>query len=296
MRPNFGTIVLPAAFGAEYKVFEDVYPWITRSFTQNDLERLENIDPTDSRMVRQCEDYIRYFREMLPEWIHVYQPDTQGPFDIAHLLLGNELFYMLEDNPDDVHRLMRIATRGYIEVTRALKRALCEPETSMFHGHALACGIYMRNGGTRVSEDTPTLLSPEMIDEFVLPYDEEALAAFGGGFIHFCGKHEYLLRKFAALRGNHAVNLGNPEKYDFDCVMRILRASNCTYFGHWPKLPGEDARSYVMRMRKSSDDGTRGLLLRLDENLFPEVNAVDMAELWNGGDWHDSDNGGSAQT
>ncbi len=46
----------------------------------------------------------------------------------------------------------------------------------------------MRNGGIRISEDSATLISPKQIDEFVIPYDQKALEAFGGGFIHFCGK------------------------------------------------------------------------------------------------------------
>lgn len=283
MRPNFGTVFVPAAFGARYEVFPDVYPWITGHFSQDDIPRLQEADVLASPIFIRCVEYIRFFKETLPGWIHVYQPDTQGPFDIAHLLLGNDLFYLLTDDPDAAHALLRAATRGYCEITRAVKEALGEKTNEMYHGHALSSGIYMKNGGARVSEDTPTLLSPAMIDEFVLPYDEQALAAFGGGFIHFCGKHEYLLEKFAALPLNRAINLGNPEMYDFRWVMNALRRNGRAYFGHWPKEPGEDARAYVKRMRSVSDGGTSGLMLHMDEGLFPEIGDAGMLEIWNGG-------------
>ena len=280
LRPNFGTIFVPAAFGAGYDVLPDAYPWVTGHFSQEDIPRLEEADLLGSEMMQRALEYIRYFRSMLPEWIHVYQPDTQGPFDIAHLLLGNDIFYLLLDDPDEAHRLMRIATDGYCRITRALKEALSEPEGEMYHGHALARGIYMRNGGTRVSEDTPTLLSPEMIDEFVLPYDEQALAQFGGGFIHFCGRHEYLLEKFAGMKGCRALNLGNPEMYDFDWVMRVIRENGCVYFGHWPRREGEDANAYIERMYAASLGGKRHLLLHVNEDLFPGTSEEDFFSLW----------------
>lgn len=283
LRPNFGTIFVPAAFGAQYRVFPDAYPWVTGRFSVKDIPRLAEANVLDSPIFKRCLSYIRFFRETLPDWIHVYQPDTQGPFDIAHLLLGDELFYLLTDDPKAAHALLRAATRGYCEITRTVKQALGEENGEMYHGHALARGIRMRNGGARVSEDTPTLLSPAMIDEFVLPYDEQALSAFGGGFIHFCGKHEYLLEKFASLPGNRAINLGNPEMYDFHRVMDTLRKNGRAYFGHWPKMPGEDAHAYIRRLRLATDGGTTAMAAHIDEGLFPEIGDALFAEIWNGG-------------
>lgn len=81
----------------------------------------------------------------------MYLPDTLGPFEIAHSVYGDNLFYEIYDDP-----------------------------------------------------------------KFVIPYDKRTLKAFGGGFVHYCGKHEYLLEAYLQLDELRAINLGNPEMYEFN--------------------------------------------------------------------------------
>jgi hypothetical protein len=243
--------------------------------------RLGLPDLDKSGMMNMCTEYIRYFKETLPDWIHIYHPDTQGPFDIAHLLVGDSIFYEIYDDPEHVHRLMELCTETYIEVSRRLKAVICEGMNSCYHGHALARGIYMRNGGVRISEDTATLLSPEQIDEFVIPYDRKALAAFGGGFVHYCGRNEYLLEAYLEVDEIRALNLGNPEMYDFDKTMKKFIESGKSYFGMWPKKAGETLEQYITRMKEASCRGQKGLLLHFDENMYPEYSPAQILEMWN---------------
>ena len=178
-------------------------------------------------------EYLHYFQQSLPSWIHVYLPDTQGPFDIAHAVLGQEIFLAIYDDPDLVHHLLQLCTELYIEVTKKLKKAIHEPMNRCYHGHALVRGIYMNNGGTRVSEDSATLLSPEHIDEFVIPYDQQALEAFDGGFIHYCGKHDYLLEAYLKMKEVRAINLGDPQSYDFGETMDQFIKYEKIYFSNF---------------------------------------------------------------
>ncbi|MBE3036245.1 MAG: hypothetical protein IMZ70_04070 [Candidatus Atribacteria bacterium] len=168
----------------------------------------------------------------------------------------------------------------YIQVTEKLKEVLGEEKTICYHGHALSRGIYMRNGGTRISEDSATLISPQHIDEFVIPYDQKALEAFGGGFIHFCGKNDYLLESYLKLDKVRAVNLGNPEMYDFNTTMQKFIEYKKCYFGLWPKKDKETLEKYIRRMREVTDSGTRGLILHFDEAMFPEYSCQDILQKW----------------
>lgn len=280
IRPNFGTIFIPAMLGLEYLVAESAYPWLTSHLTKDEMKEISIEDALTSPMMERAMEYIAYFQEILPDWIHIYLPDTQGPFDIAHLLYGSALFYEIYDDPQFAHYLMDLTTGIFIEVTKKLKEALGEERNSCYHGHALARGIYMANGGARVSEDSATLLSPEQIDTFVLPYVEQALSSFGGGFIHFCGHHAYLLEAFLSLEDVRAINLGNPELYNFDQTMeRFLEEKKC-YFGLWPKVEGEDLSSYIRRMKGATQKGSRGLLLHFDEEMFPLYTCASILNNW----------------
>ena len=280
LRPNFGTIFIPVMFGLEYKVPKDTFAWLTSHLSKNEIKKFEfpNLDEID--MLKKAIEYIRFFKKELPEWIHVYLPDTLGPFEIAHSVYGHNIFYEIYDDPNFIHYLLDLCTSMYIQVTEKLKEVIEEERTICYHGHALSRGIYMRKGGTRISEDSATLISPQQIDEFVIPYDQKALEVFGGGFVHFCGKHDYLLESFLKLDKVRAVNLGNPEMYDFDITMQKFIDYKKCYFGLWPKMGKENLDEYINRMKEATDGGKRGLLLHFDEAMFPEYSCKDISQKW----------------
>ncbi len=280
IRPNFGTIFIPAMFGLKYKVPRDTFPWITLHLSKEEIKNFKMPALDNIEIMKKASDYLAFFKKNLPNWIHVYLPDTEGPFDIAHSVYGDNIFYDIYDDPAFVHYLLGLCTELYIEVTRKLKEVIGENNNSCYHGHALVRGIYMRNGGVRISEDSATLLSPKHIDEFVIPYDKKALQTFGGGFIHYCGKHEYLLKAYLQLKEVKAINLGNPEMYDFYITMRNFLDHKKCYFGLWPKKSEETLESYINRMKEATEGGERGLILHFDEQMFPEYSCWEILEKW----------------
>lgn len=280
IRPNFGTVFIPSAFGLAYKVFEDKYPWIDSHLTKEEIKKYKEPDIQQQDLVMKAVEYIQYFKEIVPNYIHIYQPDTQGPFDLAHLVLGDDLFYEMHDDPIFVHYLMEICTEMYIKVSKIMKNAIGERISECYHGHALARGIFIQNGGVRISEDSATLISPNQIEEFVIPYVKKALNEFGGGFIHFCGKNQYLLDSFLQLEEVRAINLGNPEMYDFRTTMDKFLLNNKCYFGSWPSYEDEDIEHYVYRMKEASNGGKKGLLLHFNENMFENCSCDKVMELW----------------
>ena len=280
LRPNFGTVFVPSIFGLKYKVPKDTFAWITSHLTKDEIKKFKIPHLSEVGMMKRAIEYLQFFKEKLPEWIYIYLPDTLGPFEIAHSVYGHNIFYEIYDDPNFIHYLLDLCTELYIQVTDKLKKIIGEERESCYHGHALVRGIYMRNGGTRISEDSATLLSPEHIDEFVIPYDRRALEAFGGGFVHYCGKHDYLLESYLQLEKVRAVNLGNPEMYEFDSTMqKFLNYGKC-YFGLWPKEDKETLEEYIYRMKQATGGGRGGLILHFDESMFPEYSCQDILRKW----------------
>lgn len=280
IRPNFGTIFIPAMFDLDYEIREDTYPWLTSHLSKKEIQKIQLDSLLNNDMMQRAIEFIQYFQEILPNWIHIYQPDTQGPFDIAHAIYGDDLFYDIYDDPDFVHCLMEVSTEMYIRVSKRLKKVIGEKKKSCYHGHALPLGIYMRNGGVRISEDSATIISPEHIDEFVIPYDKKALKEFGGGFIHFCGKNEYLLEAYLKLDLVRAINFGNPDMYNFELTMKKFIESKKCYFGLWPKEEKENLQEYLLRIKKATKEGKKGMILHFDTKMFPEYSGQQIFEKW----------------
>lgn len=281
LRANVGVVLLPSVFGLEPEVPEDVMPRLRSHLTKADVLRFR-LPPDITRLplIARALDYSRYFQDRLGDLAHVYMPDTQGVFDVAHLVLGNDIFLEMYDDPPFVHHLLELCLQAYVEVTLAFKRALGEPLDGGYHGHGMVCGLALANGGVRVSEDTPTLLKGEHIDEFVAPYIARSLRPFGGGFLHYCGRNDHLLRALLALPEVHGINLGNPEKNDAGLYMNELLHHDKFYFGFWPRRPGEALGDYLQRMLDLVGSRRKGLIFLLTPGELGETPVQDAVKLW----------------
>jgi len=74
LRPNFGTVFIPAMFGLKYKVPKDTFAWISSHLTKGEIKkfRLPNLEKID--MMKRATDggkrgLILHFDEaMFPEY------------------------------------------------------------------------------------------------------------------------------------------------------------------------------------------------------------------------------------
>jgi len=258
LRANFGTALVASVFGLESEVFPDKMPWLKRHLTKEQIERFElPRDLSCSGYLPRIRETYQLYRSHLDGRGFCYIGDTQGPFDLAHLVRGDELFYDLHDDPQFVHHLVRLCTEAYIGATRAMKAHIGEPAETAHHSGCLWLG----RGGARICEDTSTLLRPEHVDEFVVPYTRQAAAAFGGAWVHYCGDNARLLDvmidEIAEVRG---VNFGNPERHDPRSVLRRLIERAKCYVGGWPRQGGESLQRYFQRHLDCLDGSGKGLI------------------------------------
>jgi hypothetical protein len=207
-------------------------------------------------------------------------PDTQGVYDIAHLVLGDAIFLEMYDDPGFVHHLLKLCLAAYLRVTWALKEALEEPADSGYHGHGMVSGLCLAQGGARVSEDTPTLLQAHHIDEFVIPYIARALAPFGGGFVHYCGRNDHLFEALLETEQVRGINLGNPEKHDPEAFMQAILEHDKFYFGAWPRHPTESLDGYLRRMIAFAGGRRKGLIFLLPPAQLGTDSPQQAVDLW----------------
>jgi uroporphyrinogen-III decarboxylase len=267
MRVNSGTGTLATLAGCTLLPSEHALPWTTH-ITRAQIDAFDpGADLATLGIMPQVQAWYARFRAQLPACVGFFCADTQGPFALAHLLYGDDIFYDITDDPGFVHALLEKTTALYIGATRLMKTWIGEPADRGLHfSFALA------NGGVRACEDTATLLSPADIDTFVLPYQARALEAFGGGFIHYCGNHAALLQGYMDNPWVRGLNFGNPERHDFGVILPALIARGKCYAGTINRLDDESLDAYFRRVVGYTQGSQRGLI------LTPELRGDEVAE------------------
>jgi hypothetical protein len=270
IRANTGTGTFATAAGCELLPSEFALPWTTH-VSRAALEAFhpEEMNLAEAGIFPRVKRLYAYFRSKLPACVHLFCADSQSPFDLAHLLYGDPIFYDMYDDPDFVHALLRKATYLYIEGTKLIKGWMGEPLDGGYHW-----GMAVANGGTRSCEDTPTLLNEEAIAEFVHPYRAQGLAPFGGGFVHYCGDNAHLYRDVLSEPMVNGLNFGNPERHDMGQVIADLIAAGKCYWGSIPRDDDETLEAYFARVIGYTQGTRTGLIftpsLRGDEWNEPE--------------------------
>jgi hypothetical protein len=282
IRPNLGTIFIPAIAGQDYMITDGQMPWPGEHFSIEQIEQIPSIDVDASAILNLATDLYGKFLELGNSEIAGYHADTQGVYDILHLLRGDELFYEMSDEKSraTTHKLLEIITDLYIKVSKAVKKALGEDDDKMIHGHGTPQGLYFPHAGVRLSEDTPTLLSPSMIDEFVLPYMRRAAEPFGGAFVHYCGKHEYLYEKILECDFVRAIDLGNPEMYDTKWLLEKCAETDTVFYGKIAADENENWKDYIKRIAAILNETGARCVLRPVAFPLDKNECRQMLDMW----------------
>jgi hypothetical protein len=259
IRADLGTTLLPSGLGMNITVQEDLHPWLTEHLPPEQYlslhkpVKVEEILHNEVILARQI--YQLFFdwkeRGKIDEAVIPYVPETEGVFDLSHLVIGTSLFLLMIDQPQLVHRIQQKSLQVYLAGTSFFKDFLGQPSSSMVHGHGMPVGVWFPDTGARISEDSCVLISSSMLREFCLPYIREAARPFGRLFMHYCGYHPDFLRMVCEMQEISTINLGNPEMYDLEEVFAICGETDTVYFGHFPMFNGEDSWSFLERIADS---------------------------------------------
>jgi len=250
VRSNLGVITIPAIAGLPFSTPKDSMPWPGRPLAMDEIRAARNKNLVESEVFRLAAGFYNIHRESGEKQIAAYLPDTQGVFDIAHLLYGDEIFTSVLDTEEGnwFSELMEISLQLYIRATKALKAEHKEEFGTMVHGHGTEQGVYFPNAGARISEDTAILLSPEMIEHSIIPFIKRSVQPFIGGFVHYCGYHPALFDQLTALPEIKAIDLGNPEKYNTRLLLERCAETGTVLYSRIAEKLGENWTEYVDRI------------------------------------------------
>ena len=279
---NLGAGFAPGILGLKQLVFEDKEPWLQERLSKEKISQLSPKDLKDVNtkgLMPRALEYIDYFKKTLVNkaLVCIYPDILWGPFSLAHLIRGDDIFTDLYDDSKFVHHLMEISTLLYVKSATALKKALGEPKESGYFGN-----FYMGDSGVWSNEGTAVLLSPSQLEKFVFPYLEKAYKSFGGAVVHFCGRADYLLDPLLDLPEVKGINIGEPhlQKLSYEKIMHKLLDKGKTYYGGWSKNEGESRKNYFKRMLQPLEGEKRSLVLAYSLTEKEQKNPEKVMELW----------------
>lgn len=280
IRADLGTTLLPSGLGLPIQVGPNQHPWLTDHFSAADYAQASLTAWETTGEIPLATEFYRAVTSSESAALRPYVPDTQGVFDLSHLCIGTNLFLAMADDPALIHRIQTKSLELFMKATRYFKNLIGEAPGSMLHGHGMPGGVWFPDTGARISEDSCTLISDEMIEVFALPYIRKAAEPFRRLFMHFCGRHEGFLHSVCGTEEISTINLGNPEMYDLDALLRLCGRSDTVYFGHLPQKAGDDAAAHLERIAAQAKQYDARVILVLPEAPESQEERAALLQLW----------------
>ena len=235
IRSNHGIGVIASLFGLRCRIIQDNMPWVDSLGTEDEVEALvdRGMPEIAGGLVAKVVEMHQFYNDTLADFprccqaVRITQPDLQGPFDIAHLIWGTDIYYALYDRPELVHRLLDLVTDTYIAVQRHIRTTIDDSAGEGFvYLHGGLCG-----GHAILKDDSSTNVSATMYEEFSKPYNTRIQEALDSGGIHFCGNADQWRDSFLDTRGLRCIDFGNPEMMDVDEWYRLAKARSIPLTG-----------------------------------------------------------------
>jgi hypothetical protein len=254
MRANLGTGICLSTIGLEQQVFPDKMPWLQDHLNR---EQVAALKPEDIQIQGSFERGLRQMEvfKAASSCVGAYCMDTQGPFDLAHLILGDDIFLLMYDDPGLLHHLLEFSVEMGIKVHMWMKEVSGEGTGECLHSN----GLYAQNMGIRICEDTSTLLRGDGIETFVTPYTARLAEAFDGGWVHYCGRNDALTKAMIEcpwIRGiDFGIIPGRLYEHDFDTDMELIARNGKIFCSVWTRYEDESGQDYLRRLHRWAKEG-----------------------------------------
>lgn len=225
VRANYGTGIIPSMFGAEILSLPDSADMLPGAQPLPDdkhlIDRLIEFDiDYNAGLIPRVFEFGERFRELIyryknvKRFVHICNPDLQGPFPLVDMLLGSRVYIDLYDDPDGINVLLARMTSLYLELTKKWQK-LCPPYSSDM---SVEWGLLHR-GLTMLRNDAVMNISPDMYREFVEKYDSSIFFYLGGG-MHFCGRGDHYIDIAAGIKNLSCINMSQPHLNDMEKIYK----------------------------------------------------------------------------
>lgn len=224
VRPNYGTGIIPSLFGAEMfyldreldtlactRPLPDGEDGVRRILAERKADYTKGLAPKVFRFSQAYQEAVSPYPN-IQKYVHIYSPDLQGPFPLADMLWGGDIYIAMYEDEDLVHDMLGYMTQVYLEFSAKWLQLNPGFDAS----HSVDWGLLHR-GGTMIRNDASMNISGDMYKEFVMPYDQKIISALGGG-VHFCGRGDHYVQHVGDIKGLGCLNLSQPHLNDMEKI------------------------------------------------------------------------------
>lgn len=240
IRSNHGIGIIASMFGMETKILNDMLPFVIPIQEKNELKKIikKGIPDFKAGLGQRVYNTHQFYHEKLKQYpkcakgIKITHPDMQGPFDIAHQIIGSDIFLMLYDQKELVHELLELITQTYIQYRKFIEEYYHlndKASDEMIYIHGDIC-----YGKVVIKDDTPQVsLSPTMYEEFSWQYNQKIFNEFKGTY-HCCGRiNDHIYKLLDQNENVKGINYGNPENHNFKEIYQKNKSKRAIYTWGW---------------------------------------------------------------
>lgn len=221
LRPNLGVTIIASMFGAELRLLDDNMPWVKPLPGGPDsIHALVDapLPELSAGLLPRVLDQYAFFRDALVDYpncraaFQLTLPDLQGPFSIAELLWGTDIYLAFFDYPDLLKAVQSKITDLMLLVYERLKGEVRDnfgPDYQYQH----ATGV---RGKLLVRDDSAINVAAHHYRDFLEPYNARLAAELGEIGIHFCGDGQHQAKNMLSIAGLTCLDLGQPGMMDLD--------------------------------------------------------------------------------
>lgn len=254
IRSNHGIGIIASLFGCTSSIFNNEMPWVSHIPLEEAKKAIgRGVPNLNQALGQKVTDTCHYYHDRLKAYpntyraVHITQPDMQGPFDIFHLVLGNECFLLVYDDPMFCREALEVITETYIRFRESVDPLLTDgyAEDAVFV-HGFLCG-----GKVILKSDTAAInMSASMYHDYESKWSSriyEHFADQGGGSLHYCGQEmEWHYREMED-KNLRAINFGNSEMHSLEKAYGFWRSRRVAIIG-WGVNQGPDHLDEVYRL------------------------------------------------
>ena len=221
LMPWYGVALMSGAFGSKIVFPKKIDPSCA-SFSIEKLEDIKKINIPEFEknfFTKKVLDTIKHFKDNSGWPIAITDP--QGTLACIALIVGyKNLFYWMNDNPEEIDLLFEKVNRSLIEWVKIQKKYSGE-KIDQCNG---AINVTLPKGlGVWWADDDSVILSPEMYKRFVMPHYSKLFGSFGSGMLHWCGNSNHQLDNILNVKEIKAVH-----NYILGKVDDVLEVQNRT--------------------------------------------------------------------
>lgn len=211
----FGIIqaLIPSCFGCTQVYSQDkksveVVPVIKE---HQDIHSLKPLGFDKGTLGGDMLEKMRFFHKATHGRILLAETDMQGPFSVASQIWGIESFLAaIYKTPEAVHHLLDLTTQVIIDYIRLMFEVT---EGNLSPCHCMPYLWMSKDQGVCVSEDLLAVVSPEITEQFIVPYLNKIGKAFGGVLAHTCGSLNHGIKALAQTPYVIGVNCSSSETH-----------------------------------------------------------------------------------